>query len=309
MVYNPLIIISGPTGVGKSKLAVELADSVAEIISADSMQVYRYFDIGTAKPEKDLLEKVPHYLISQIDPLKDYNASSFLQDAKKVLKLIYTKNKLPFVVGGTGLYLRALVYGLSKVPGKNEKIRHELNQLKESKGLSYLFKQLKKIDSSYAMKIGTNDPIRIVRALEVYNITGKPFSYFAVNHQKKIKYNVRWIGLEKPREELYKIINLRTEAMYKNGLVEETKSLLSMGYQEGLIRKRGIGYSDIIDYLNKKISIEKAMELTKQKTRNYAKREMTWFRKEKLIKWFNPDNIKEIKNYINDWGKDIGITL
>lgn len=300
----PIVIICGPTAVGKSRIAVEIADKNGEIISADSMQVYKYLDIGTAKPDKELLNRTAHHLIDIINPDKDFSAYNFVEKANPIIEDISKRGKIPFVVGGTGLYLRALVYGLSEAPGKDESIRKRINKIKEQKSLSYLYQKLKKIDPEYAVKIERNDPVRIIRALEIYYLTGRSLSEYINNHQKEEQYKALWIGLKLEREDLYQKINQRTELMYQQGLINETRNLLSEGWKEDLFTKKGIGYRECVAYINKNISLEEAVEETKKNTRRYAKRQMTWFRKEKQIHWFNPSNIDQIQKVVHGWLKD-----
>ncbi len=299
MKKKSIIIISGPTGIGKSKLAVDLASSKGEIVSADSMQVYKYLDMGTAKPEEQLTQKVKHHLISIIEPNQDYSAYQFEQDADKTINEILSRHKVPLIVGGTGLYIRSLIYGLSKAPGKDPMVRHSLHDQLKRKGIDYLFQQLKKVDPEYTNIINPKDTTRIIRALEVYQISKQPFSRYRKEHKKERKYNILWIGLQRSREELYHIINERTKHMYQAGLIEETKQLIQRGFQKFLEQKKAIGYLETIDYINNLITLEQAIALTSQKTRQYAKRQMTWFRKEKEIQWFHPDEFEKIKHTID----------
>ncbi|MDD5066162.1 MAG: tRNA (adenosine(37)-N6)-dimethylallyltransferase MiaA [bacterium] len=304
MEKKPIIIISGPTGVGKSRLAVELAQEKGEIISADSMQVYKYLDIGTAKPEADLLNRVEHHLISVIEAEADYSAFQFMTDAHRLIDEIIHRGKVPFIVGGTGLYIRSLVYGLSNAPGQDRTVRKELNGLMEEHGLGFLYDRLRVVDPVSYSRISRNDRSRIIRALEVYHLTGKPFSGFIETHQRSVQYHHLWIGLTRPREELYSLINQRTREMYDQGLVDETKELLRKGYTKDCLSKKGIGYSEAISFLNHELSLEQAREITARKTRNYAKRQMTWFKKEKGIRWFDPDKTDEIRECIDQWQEE-----
>ncbi len=297
----PLIIICGATAIGKTRIAVSLAEGRGEIISADSMQVYKFLDIGTAKPDNLLLKRVNHHLISIVEPDIDFSAYDFICRAKKIIRQIYKKRKIPFVVGGTGLYIRSLINGLSEAPGKNEVLRKKLENIQKQKSLNFLYQKLHKIDPDYAGIIKNTDKIRIIRALEVYYITGQPLSFFLNKQDKQKKYEALWIGLNQPREILYAHINQRTEKMFQQGLIQETKSLLEKGYPQNILKRKGIGYNEVLDYINNKITLEEAIEETKKKTRNYAKRQMTWFRKEKEIKWFQPEEIEKIKKYINSW--------
>ncbi len=300
-----IIIICGPTAIGKTDISVKLAKNRGEIISADSMQVYRFMDIGTAKPDNSLLKQVKHHLIDVIDPDEEFSAYRFKSEAEKIIDNLYSEKKMPFIVGGTGLYIRALVYGMSEAPGKNKRIRDRLMGLLENKGVNYLYQRLYKIDPVYADKISSSDRVRILRALEVYEISGVPFSRYNQLHKKEPRYNLLWIGLNMDREKLYMNINRRTEKMFENGFVDETKKLLKMGFSKEIISRRGIGYIDVIKYLDKEITLEEAIANVQKKTRNYAKRQMTWFRKEKLVKWMSAENFEEIKSEVEYWIKNI----
>ena len=248
------------------------------------MQVYKFLDIGTAKPDNKLLKRVKHHLINVVEPDVDFSAYDFICRAKPIINKIHNKNIIPFVVGGTGLYIRSLVYGLSEAPGKNEEIRKKLENIQAQKSLNFLYEKLHKIDPDYAGIIKNTDRIRIIRALEVYYLTGKPLSGFFNKHDKQENYNTLWIGLKQPRKILYERINQRTEKMFQPGLIRETKNLLDKGYSQNILERKGIGYKEVLDYINNKITLKEAIEETKKKTRNYAKRKMTWIRKEKNIK-------------------------
>ncbi len=302
----PLIIICGPTAIGKSSIAVSLAQGRGEIISADSMQIYKYLNIGTAKPEKGLLKQVKHHLIDAIKPDEEFSVYNFICQAGKIIKQIHKKKLLPFVVGGTGLYIHALIYGLSDAPGRNENLRKKLNRLIEKRGLLFLYKKLQKIDPAYASVINASDKTRIIRALEVYYLKGRPFSFYIEKHDKQENYNALWIGINQPRDELYRKINLRTEQMYKQGLIEETRNLLKKGFSEVFLSKKGIGYKEALAFIHNKITLQEAIEETKKKTRHYAKRQITWFKKEENIKWFYPDKVEQIREYINLWIREKG---
>ncbi len=275
---SKVIAIAAPTATGKSKLAVELAHKLnGEIISADSRLVYKGFKIAVAKPSVEEQEGIPHYLMDIVEPEIDYSVANYLDDATKAIKNIISKGKIPIIAGGTGLYFRVLLegYDIPRVE-PNIKLREELNQLT----LKELTERISKIDKNYIQKIKEPEKRKIIRAIEVSEATGIPFS--EMNKQKEPPYDVEWIGINLPREEIYERINKRVDEMVKNGIVEETQSLLK---KHGRIHNitETIGYKEIIQYLDKEISFEKAIELLKQHTRNYAKRQLTWFRRNKNL--------------------------
>lgn len=271
---NKVIAIVGPTASGKTKMAIEMAQKLdTEIISADSRLVYKGFDIGTAKPTKEEQLLVKHHMIDVVEPEYDFSVADFTDGASKVISELHAKNKVPIVVGGTGLYFRILLenYDMPRVEA-NPQLRAELENLSNEE----LFEKLSNIDKISAEKIHQNNRVRVIRALEVSLTTGKPFS--SIKGVKENKYDVEWIFPEiESREILYNRINIRVDMMIKDGLVDETKNLLlKYGRIKNLVNT--IGYQEIIQYLDGNISIENAIEQIKQNTRRYAKRQLTWFR-------------------------------
>ncbi len=272
---NKVIAIVGPTASGKTKMAIEMAQKLdTEIISADSRLVYKGFDIGTAKPTKEEQLSVKHHMIDVVEPEYDFSVADFADGASKVISELHAKNKVPIVVGGTGLYFRILLenYDMPRVEA-NPQLRAELENLSNEE----LFEKLSNIDKISAEKIHQNNRVRVIRALEVSLTTGKPFS--SIKGVKENKYDVEWVFPEiESREILYNRINIRVDMMIKDGLVDETKNLLlKHGRIKNLVNT--IGYQEIIQYLDGNISIENAIEQIKQNTRRYAKRQLTWFRR------------------------------
>lgn len=295
-----LVVVLGPTGGGKSTTAVFLAKRFkGEIISCDSMQVYKGFDIGTDKPSREMREDVPHHLIDTVDASHQYTAADFVRDASRVIREITGRNRLPFVVGGTGLYLKSLLEGIFPGPGRNPALRRRLEKEGEEKGFEFLWKKLKKVDPTYAGKIGKNDTVRIIRALEVYQMTRKPFSEHFSNTKSQIEdFHILRIGLRLEREILAKQIDQRVDSMFERGIVEEVVSLLRQGVEEDSPPFRSLGYSQVLKFLKNKISLEEAVSTTKLETRQYAKRQMTWFKKMQGIHWFSPTDRPSLVSFL-----------
>lgn len=305
-----LFILIGPTAIGKTALSIELAKRLnGEIISADSMQIYKYMDIGSAKITKAEMENIPHYLIDIISPDEDFTVADFKGNAIKLIKDINNKGKLPIVAGGTGLYINSLVYNLNFTQvAPNDEVRAKLEYLADEYGNEYLHEELQKIDIESAKRISVNDKKRIIRAIEIFKLTGKPMSEHNKNFRKPIEdYNLAMIGLNMDRKKLYNRINLRVDIMLEEGLIDEVEKLLEMGYSKDIVSMQGIGYKEIIMYLEGDISLDRSIELIKQGTRNYAKRQLTWFRRDNRIKWVNVDefsNLNDLSQYIIDYSKD-----
>lgn len=291
---NRILIIIGPTAVGKSKLAIEIAKKLdGEIISADSMQVYIGMDIGTAKPSKNELEEVPHHLINLIAPDKPWSVSDFVNNTKGLIEDIAERGKFPIVIGGTGLYLNALIEGYSFPEiKKNDEVRRRLEGESNSYGSLHLYEKLKKIDPDSAANIHFNDAKRIIRALEVYELTGKPMSELRTKNEENINFKPVIIGLDMDRHELYKWIEARVDDMLTKGLVDEVKGLIKEGYDPKLTSMQAIGYKEVAEHLHGKYTYDELVNILKQNTRNFAKRQMTWFRRFKDVNWFEVDKLE-----------------
>ncbi len=304
---NQTIIISGPTAVGKTAVAVELCKKInGSIISADSRQVYKYLDIGTNKEgtlKGDIrqIEGVNQYLTDIITPNQKYTAKNFEIDAQKYEDIILKENKVPIIVGGTGLYIKSFLYGLDDLPDANEQIRQEIENMVREKGLDYLYNLLLKTDPISAKKNKGNTQ-RIIRAYEIYKITGKSMTVLLQNSKKaEKKKNFKHFVLLKDREILYEKINERCKKMIDSGMLEETKKVLDMGYKQNCYGLTGVGYKHIIKYFNNEISKQDLIEKFSQDTRQYAKRQITWFTKQpdtSIIKIDDTMNVHDIVNKI-----------
>ncbi|MCX8110767.1 MAG: tRNA (adenosine(37)-N6)-dimethylallyltransferase MiaA [Syntrophorhabdaceae bacterium] len=297
-----VITVTGPTCTGKSDLAVHFAQIFdGEIINADSMQVYRYFDIGTAKPDWVTRKKIPHHLIDVIEPSEDFNAAIFKDMADRAIKDIHSRGNISIVVGGTGLYIRILLYGIFAVP-QDPALRESLQRQYRSDPLC-MYEKLKKIDYRYAMKISHRDEIRVVRAMEVYRLTGLSMSEWEDRHGfRNSHYNMMKIGLTRDRTELYERINKRVDHMIASGWIDEVRNILSMGYSEKCKPFSGIGYREILLLLKGLINYEDMVKDIKKFTRNYAKRQFTWFLKEKDMHWYTfPEDTKKIEEDVSNF--------
>jgi tRNA dimethylallyltransferase len=283
------VIICGPTGSGKSSVAMKLAEHFnGRIIGADSRQIYRRLDIGTAKPTKDDRTKIRHYMIDIADIIDNFTAQNFAKMAAEAVKDTVIAGAVPIIVGGAGLYLEALTAGLFEGPERDASLRSELEHLAQKNGFETLHKELAKVDLQSAQKISPRDGIRVVRALEVYRLTGIPISQMkADGAYRRIKATYVWIGLSWERDKLYERINLRVDQMIRDGLVEEVKALLSDGLENPIINKGIVGYVEIIAALQNKIGFDEAVALIKQHSRNYAKRQLTWFRNKAPVNWIS----------------------
>lgn len=290
MTKQPLIILSGPTAVGKTALSIELAKRVnGAIISADSMQVYKHMDIGSAKIMPEEMEGVKHYLIDELNPEDEFNIVVFQKKAKAALKEIYENGQIPIIAGGTGFYIQSLLYDINfDNQDCNEEFRAELEQIAKEQGNEVLHERLKKIDPVSAEKIHANNVKRVIRALEFYHLTGKPISeHNETEQQKASPYNFAYFVLTDDRANLYKRIDMRVDIMLKNGLVEEVKRLKEMGYHRDMVSMQGLGYKEILDYLDGKCTLEEAIYILKRETRHFAKRQLTWFRRERDVIWLD----------------------
>ena len=291
-----LIVIMGPTAVGKTEVAINIAKEFqTEIISADSRQFYKEMNIGTAKPSNEQLKEVKHHLINSLNSTDNYNAGTFETDALKVLETIYKNKDIAVMVGGSGLYINAVFNGIDEMPETNTETRAALSDKYSKEGLQSLVDELKQVDRVYYEKVDKANPHRIIRALEVFRNTGLPYSAFLNREKKHRSFKVIKIGLDMDRKELYKRINNRVDVMIEKGLEKEVNSLSDFKKCNSM---QTVGYSEWFDYFDENISIDRVIELIKQNSRRYAKRQMTWFRKDKDIKWFLPEKQEEIVKYV-----------
>lgn len=310
-----LLVLGGPTAVGKTELSIKLASELnGEIISADSMQIYKYMDIGSAKVTEEEMDGVKHHLIDVIEPDVPFSVADFKEYGDKAIKEIISQNKFPIIAGGTGLYINSLTCNMTFTEAeKDDEYRLELEKLCEEKGNDYVHEMLKDIDPVSYREIHANNRKRVIRALEVYKLTGKPFSsYNAGEDFYKSDYDVYYYVLTMNREKLYERINKRVDIMMENGLIEEVKKLLNMGYDKDLISMQGIGYKEIVKYLEGEYTLDEAVEIIKRDSRRYAKRQITWFKRYENSKWFDLDKYddkeilkKEILDYIENISKNV----
>lgn len=296
-----LIIVSGPTASGKTSLAVELALLFnGEIISADSMQVYRLMDIGTAKPAFEERKGVPHHLIDVVYPDEEYTAARFRVEAAGKIREIAERGRNAIITGGTGLYIKALTQGLFKGPEADPELRRGLLAVAAERGKEALHEMLRKIDPEGASGIHPNNLNRVIRAIEVYELAGKPMSGLQKEHSfGDSPYECLKIGLDMEREALYGAIDRRVDKMISAGLLEETRALADMGYAYDLKPMCGLGYKEMSGYLNGAHPFDEAIRLMKRNTRHYAKRQLTWFRKDTGIRWFKPAEKKNISEAVS----------
>ena len=285
---RPLIIVTGPTAVGKTSLSIDLARAVnGEIISADSMQVYRHMDIGSAKVTQEEKRGIFHHLIDVLEPYEDFNVTVFQSMAKQALEGIYDRGHIPIVAGGTGFYIQALLYDIDfKENDNNQAIRQELEALCEERGNEYVHELLCRADPEAARQIHANNRKRLIRALEYYRMTGEPISKHNEDERKKESpYRFCYFVLNCDRKRLYERIDQRVDEMIHAGLVDEVKRLRDMGCRQGMVSMQGLGYKEILDYLDGKWDLEEAVRVLKRDTRHFAKRQLTWFRRERDVKW------------------------
>lgn len=307
----PLVVITGPTGVGKTGLSILLAQEFGgEIVNADSMQVYKLMDIGTAKPSPEERRLLPHHLLDIVYPDEPYNAARYRQDAGKVIREIANRQKPIFLVGGTGLYIKALTRGLFYCPATDPRVRQSLQDELEEKGLDHLFAELKEVDPEAAQKIHSHDRVRILRALEVFRLTGKPMSSYQSEHRfSQSLYDTLKIGLEVERATLYERISLRVHNMFQAGLIEEVRKLLEAGYTEDLKPMQSIGYRHVVSYLQAKYTFDEMVRIMARDTRRYAKRQLTWFRRDPEINWYAPLDTTGISRQVQLFLKQHALTL
>jgi tRNA dimethylallyltransferase len=294
-----VIILAGPTAVGKTSLSIQLAKRFqAEIISADSRQFFKEMEIGTAKPTLNEMAEVPHHFINSHSIHDDYNVGHFEKEALVLLDELFQKHDVAFVVGGSGLYMKALCEGIDEMPAIAAEIRQKLNAEFEQNGIEYLQREVAKSDPSYFEIVDRYNPQRLIRALELYRATGKNMSFYRAQNEKQIErpFDIVRIGIERPREELYRRINVRMEQMIAEGLFAEAEKLYKFRHLNAL---QTVGYSEIFGFLDGKYDREEAVRLLKRNSRRYAKRQMTWFKRDPEFKWFSADEIEDILDYIS----------
>ena len=295
MSKKKVIVICGPTASGKTALSIELAKKInGEIVSCDSMQIYKDMNIGTAKPTQEEMQGVKHYLIDFVSPNERYSVADYKKDAKKAIKEIIMKGKTPIVVGGTGLYIDSLIYEIEYQDIQfDENYRKKLEKQVEEKGLDYLYEKAKEIDPQAIEKISPNDKKRILRILEIYKATGKNKTQQEIeSRRKEVEYDYHIYAIDWDREELYDRINKRVDTMIKQGLIEEVEGILEK-YKEFPTAMQGLGYKEVVEYLEGRATKEEMIEKIKMETRRYAKRQLTWFRKNKQTIWIKgKDNLQ-----------------
>ena len=289
-VATPLLAIVGPTAVGKTAVAVECCLALGgEIVSADSMQIYRHMDIGTAKPSPEERRGVPHHCLDLVEPDEEYSVARYQRDAEAAIADIHARGKLPVLCGGTGLYLQAVLHGLDlPIAAADWDLRNRLEDEAQRLGAEGLHERLRQVDPQAAARIHANNVRRVVRALEVYLLTGRPISsYHRLDRPPCAKYNVLAFGLNRPRTELYRRIDARVGAMMERGLLEEARWLVAHGYSEQLTSMKGLGYRQLTQHLRGELDLDAAVYLIKRDTRHYARRQLTWFRAEPLLQWLD----------------------
>lgn len=291
---KPLIILTGPTAVGKTKASIGLAKAIGgEIISADSMQVYRHMDIGSAKITKEEMADVPHYLIDILEPEEEFHVVRFQQMAKAAMTDIYSRGKIPIIVGGTGFYIQALLYDIDFTENEGDSVyREKLEALAKEKGAAYLHGQLAMVDPKAAEEIHANNIKRVIRALEFYHQTGQKISeHNERERQKESPYQFCYFVLNDRRECLYERIDQRVDQMIRNGLVQEVQTLKERGCTKQMVSMQGLGYKEIFSYLEGDCSLEEAVYIIKRDTRHFAKRQLTWFKRERDVIWVQKDEL------------------
>jgi tRNA dimethylallyltransferase len=298
-----IVIICGPTGIGKTSFAIKLANFFnGEIISADSMQIYKHMNIGTAKPHSEELKLAPHHLIDFLDPKDDFDAGLYVKAADIAIEKIIDKGKIPIVAGGTGLYIKALLYGLFRLNPLCQKNLAKLNRELKEKGKLSLYKKLEECDPKAAKTIHPNDSFRVIRALEFYQTNKQRISDRKADHNfDKNRYDFIKVGLYTDREKLYERINKRVDIMLSQGLLKEVTTLVENGYSLDLKPMQSIGYKHMGMFIKDEVDWKEAVRLLKRDTRRYAKRQFTWFNKEREINWVRPSQFEETKNLIKDF--------
>ncbi|MCI8982703.1 MAG: tRNA (adenosine(37)-N6)-dimethylallyltransferase MiaA [Hungatella sp.] len=302
---RPLIILTGPTAVGKTKLSIDLAKAMGgEIVSADSIQVYRHMDIGSAKVTKSEMGGVPHHLIDVLDPTEEFNVVIFQKMAKEAVEGILNRGHIPVVVGGTGFYIQALAYDIDFTENDQDRtLRLELERIAGEKGGEYLHKMLEEVDPAAADQIHANNIKRVIRAIEFYRQTGTRISeHNEAERKKSSPYQLFYYVLNTRRSILYDRVERRVEQMMEQGLLEEVKKLAAMGCARDMVSMQGLGYKELLDHLEGRCTLEEAVYTIKRDTRHFAKRQLTWFKREKDVRWLNlpdfHDNLTEVLDHI-----------
>ncbi len=311
---DKIIVVAGPTCVGKTEYAVKLAQILnGEIVSCDSMQIYKYMDIGSAKPSKEELKSAKHHLVDFVDPAEKFSVAEYQKVARKAIKEIINNGKIPIVSGGTGLYLNSLLYDMDFSGADSDmEYRKELEETAKIKGSEYLHDMLKKLSSDKAREIHPNNLKKIIRALEIIKITGEEGRPFSQIKEQNSDFEAIIICLNREREDLYERINKRVDILIKKGLIEEVSKLKDMGLSYDDISMKGIGYKEIIAYLNNEYDLRTAVESVKKNTRRYAKRQITWFKRYKNARWFDisglesDEIIRDILSYLKETGIYVG---
>ncbi|MFG6338338.1 MAG: tRNA (adenosine(37)-N6)-dimethylallyltransferase MiaA [Lachnospiraceae bacterium] len=313
---RPLVILTGPTAVGKTALSIALAKAIGgEIISADSMQVYRRMDIGSAKITQEEMDGVPHHLIDVLEPEQEFNVVVFQKLAKQAAEEIYSRGHIPIVAGGTGFYIQALVYDIDFTENDEDTaLRHSLEEQARRDGPEALFERLRAVDPESCESIHAHNIKRVIRAIEFYEKTGKKISdHNREQRQNTSPYNVAYFVLNDNRERIYERINARTDQMMAQGLEEEVRALWESGCRRDMVSMQGLGYKEMLAYLEGEISLDEAVYLIKRDTRHFAKRQLTWFRREKEVIWIDKtafdQNSQNIINYMKDFLHEKGIIL
>lgn len=290
MQQKPMIILTGPTAVGKSALSVELAKKInGAVISADSMQVYRHMDIGSAKITPEEMQGVTHYMIDELEPDEEFHVVRFVTMAKEYLKEIYAAGKIPIIAGGTGFYIQALLYDIDFTEQQcDEAYRRQLEEQAKEHGAGYLHEMLRKVDPASAEAIHANNVKRVIRALEFYHLSGQKISeHNETERQKQSPYNFAYFVLNDERAKLYERIDKRVDAMIEAGLVNEVQKLKDMGCSREMVSMQGLGYKEVLAYLDGEYTLEEAVYIIKRETRHFAKRQLTWFKRERDVIWLD----------------------
>ena len=287
-----LIVLTGPTAVGKTSLSIMLAKEIGgEIISADSMQVYKYMDIGTAKVTKEEMCGIPHFLIDELEPNEEFNVTIFKNKVMKYIEEIRNRGHVPIIVGGTGFYIQSVIYDINFTEyGDDSDIRKKYEEIAKISGKTELHKRLSDVDKEYADSVSENNVKKVVRALSFYEMTGEKLSVHNTKERERTSpFDFTYFVLTMDRKKLYERIDKRVDLMFKMGLVDEVKSLMKKGYNKSMVSMQGIGYKEVIDYLNGEISMDECIDIIKRDTRHFAKRQLTWFKREKIVTYMDKE--------------------